>query len=190
MGDLADLKNGAGHGSTAAGPPGLLPVQIVLTRGFWQRLPRDEMHHRGLPRGQPQRGQCYVPVEEPALVNQSEYFCFGHLKHEKISKNIIQQQKLITNSPLHPPTLEASYQRQTVQCLRRSHLDWTNTPWSFHWPRLGVNLSTNMHEISLILWILKRLDYVILLTLSTGTFLDPNTGIFVNFYYHLFDLKQ
>jgi len=43
-------------------------------------------------------------------------------------------------TPLHPPTLEASYQRQTVQCLRRSHLDWTNTPWSFHWPRLDVNL--------------------------------------------------
>ena len=93
--DLADLKNVAGHGATAARPPGLLPVQIILTGRFWQRLPGHEVHHRGLARGQAQRRQRHVPVQEPALVYQSEYFCFGHLNIQKNNYKLIKINKTV-----------------------------------------------------------------------------------------------
>ena len=79
--DLEDLEDGAGHGAAAPGPPRLLPVEVVLTRGLGETLPRHKVHHGGLPGGQPQRGQRHVPVEEPALINQAENLSFGNLKH-------------------------------------------------------------------------------------------------------------
>ena len=77
-----DLEDGAGHGAAAPGPPRLLPVEVVLTRGLGEALPRHEVHHGGFPGGQPQRGQRHVPVEEPALINQAENLSFGNLKRE------------------------------------------------------------------------------------------------------------
>jgi len=76
--DLEDLEDGAGHGAAAPGPPRLLPVEVVLTRGLGETLPRHQVHHGGLPSGQPQRGQRHVPVEEPALINQAENLSFGN----------------------------------------------------------------------------------------------------------------
>lgn len=73
-----DLEDGAGHGAAAPGPPRLLPVEVVLTRGLGEALPRHEVHHGGFPGGQPQRGQRHVPVEEPALINQAENLSFGN----------------------------------------------------------------------------------------------------------------
>ena len=78
------LEDGAGHGTAAPGPPRLLPVEVVLTGGLGEALPRHQVHHGGLACGQPQCGERHVPVEKPALVNQAENLSFGNLKQQTL----------------------------------------------------------------------------------------------------------
>jgi len=72
------LEERAGHGAAAPGPPGLLPVQVVCTRGLGEALPGHEVHHGGLAGGEAERGERHVAVEEPALVDQPEDLRFRH----------------------------------------------------------------------------------------------------------------
>ena len=74
------LEERAGHGAAAPGPPGLLPVQVVCTRGLGEALPGHEVHHGGLAGGEAERGERHVAVEEPALVDQPEDLRFRHLQ--------------------------------------------------------------------------------------------------------------
>ena len=55
-------------------------MEIVLTGGFWQRLPGHEVHHGGLAGGEPQGRQRHVAVQEPALVDQPQYLRLAHLQ--------------------------------------------------------------------------------------------------------------
>ena len=75
--------------------------------------------------------------------------------------------------PTPPPTLAANYQTRTERCRPHSRWDWTSTPGSCRWRGSGVNLSGIVN----ICYKEKVEGENELLTLSTGTFFDPRTGM-------------